>query len=207
MKGSRKFRRMLIAVTVLALLAGSAFAEERIYTSGTFKIPEDRIERTEALPEDETPEAETGEEGIPEAENPETPETLPEAETPDAPETLPEGAEPVSGEEGIPDDAVTPAEEENQEPEEPAAAEALPPEERTVYITSTRGEHVTSGEAIYLEAHLVGFGDLPVTYQWQVDRNDGMGWQDVGSNRNYHVFIASEETVLYSWRLLVNVDE
>ena len=166
MKGSRKFRRMLIAVTVLALLAGSAFAEERIYTSGTFKIPEDRIERTEALPEDETPEAETGEEGIPEAENPETPETLPEAETPDAPETLPEGAEPVSGEEGIPDDAVTPAEEENQEPEEPAAAEALPPEERTVYITSTRGEHVTSGEAIYLEAHLVGFGDLPVTYQW-----------------------------------------
>ena len=123
MKGSRKFRRMLIAVTVLALLAGSAFAEERIYTSGTFKIPEDRIERTETLPEDETPEAETGEEGIPEAENP------------DAPETLPEGAEPVSGEEGIPDDAVTPAEEENQEPEEPAAAEALPPEERTVYIT------------------------------------------------------------------------
>ena len=201
MKGSRKFRRMLIAVTVLALLAGSAFAEERIYTSGTFKIPEDRIERTEALPEDETPEAETGEEGSPEAENLETPETLPEAET------LPEGAEPVSGEEGIPDDAVTPAEEENQEPEEPAAAEALPPEERTVYITSTRGEHVTSGEAIYLEAHLVGFGDLPVTYQWQVDRNDGMGWQDVGSNRNYHVFIASEETVLYSWRLLVNVDE
>lgn len=207
MKGSRKFRRMLIAVTVLALLAGSAFAEERIYTSGTFKIPEDRIERTEALPEDETPEAETGEEGIPETEKPETPETLPETETPDAPETLPEGAEPVSGEEGIPDDAVTPAEEENQEPEEPAAAEALPPEERTVYITSTRGEHVTSGEAIYLEAHLVGFGDLPVTYQWQVDRNDGMGWQDVGSNRNYHVFIASEETVLYSWRLLVNVDE
>ena len=179
MKGSRKFRRMLIAVTVLALLAGSAFAEERIYTSGTFKIPEDRIERTEALPEDETPEAETGEEGIPEAENPETPETLPEAETPDAPETLPEGAEPVSGEEGIPDDAETPAVEEGQEPEEPAA----------------------------LEAHLVGFGDLPVTYQWQVDRNDGMGWQDVGSNRNYHVFIASEETVLYSWRLLVNVDE
>ncbi len=207
MKGSRKFRRMLIAVTVLALLAGSAFAEERIYTSGTFKIPEDRIERTEALPEDETPEAETGEEGIPEAVNPETPETLPEAETPDAPETLPEGAEPVSGEEEIPDDAETPAVEEGQEPEEPAAAEALPPEERTVYITSTRGEHVTSGEAIYLEAHLVGFGDLPVTYQWQVDRNDGMGWQDVGSNRNYHVFIASEETVLYSWRLLVNVDE
>ena len=207
MKGSRKFRRMLIAVTVLALLAGSAFAEERIYTSGTFKIPEDRIERTEALPEDETPEAETGEEGIPEAENPDAPETLPEAENPDAPETLPEGAEPVSGEVGNPDDAVTPAEEENQEPEEPAAAEALPPEERTVYITSTRGEHVTSGEAIYLEAHLVGFGDLPVTYQWQVDRNDGMGWQDVGSNRNYHVFIASEETVLYSWRLLVNVDE
>ena len=207
MKGSRKFRRMLIAVTVLALLAGSAFAEERIYTSGTFKIPEDRIERTEALPEDETPEAETGEEVIPEAENPDAPETLPGAEDPDAPETLPEGAEPVSGEEGNPDDAVTPAEEENQEPEEPAAAEALPPEERTVYITSTRGEHVTSGEAIYLEAHLVGFGDLPVTYQWQVDRNDGMGWQDVGSNRNYHVFIASEETVLYSWRLLVNVDE
>ena len=207
MKGSRTFRRMLIAVTVLALLAGSAFAEERIYTSGTFKIPEDRIERTEALPEDETPEAETGEEGIPEAGNPDAPETLPEAETPDAPETLPEGAEPVSGEEGIPDNAETPAVEENQEPEEPAAAEALPPEERTVYITSTRGEHVTSGEAIYLEAHLVGFGDLPVTYQWQVDRNDGMGWQDVGSNRNYHVFIASEETVLYSWRLLVNVDE
>ena len=39
MKGSRKFRRMLIAVTVLALLAGSAFAEDAGLRSSWRQLP------------------------------------------------------------------------------------------------------------------------------------------------------------------------
>jgi hypothetical protein len=66
---------------------------------------------------------------------------------------------------------------------------------------------VTEGDAVYLEGHLEGFGDLPVTYRWQCDKNDGQGWQDVGTNRNYHVFIATQETVQYNWRLVVDVVE
>jgi hypothetical protein len=99
---------------------------------------------------------------------------------------------------------VTP-EETPAEPETPKGP--LPPEERKVYITSSRTDEVTDGDAVYLEAHLVGFDGLTVNYQWQCDKNDGNGWQNVGTNRNYHVFIATRETVQYSWRLIVDVVE
>ena len=41
---------------------------------------------------------------------------------------------------------------------------------------------------------------------WQVDRGDGLGWVDVeGANKWKHEFVANEETIKYSWRLIVNV--
>jgi hypothetical protein len=70
---------------------------------------------------------------------------------------------------------------------------------------------VTKGDIIELTGVLIGFDDVPdsaITFQWQVDRNDGAGWQDVeGANRWYYKFIANQETILYNWRLIVNVNE
>lgn len=80
--------------------------------------------------------------------------------------------------------------------------------ERRVRIFSSQGDVVTEGEIIYLTSSLEGFDGLDVTFQWQVDRGDGKGWVDVeGANRSKHMFVASKETIQYSWRLIVNVDE
>jgi hypothetical protein len=44
-------------------------------------------------------------------------------------------------------------------------------------------------------------------YRWQYKGLAG-GWQDVeGANRWYYKFIANQETILYNWRLIVNVNE
>ncbi|MCR5565733.1 MAG: hypothetical protein K6F61_02690 [Clostridiales bacterium] len=78
---------------------------------------------------------------------------------------------------------------------------------RQVIITSNQGEVVTEGEVITLRSELIGFDDdEQVTYQWQVDRGEGNGWEDVdGATRDRHVFIADRTTIRYSWRLIVNV--
>jgi len=194
MKTNRKLNWMIITLIVLSLLMGSACADDKLYTSTPYKIPADLLE--EAAPEETAgePEALPGEEGLPEAEN--LPEEAPSDENGQAPAQSGEG----QSEEGL-----------NAAGAEASAAaaepELLPEDQRKVYITSTRTEHVTAGEPIYLESHLEGFGNLKVNYRWQVDRNDGQGWQDVGSNRNYHVFIATAESVQYNWRLIVDVVE
>ena len=102
------------------------------------------------------------------------------------------------------------------EPEEPEPEEVFEeePEEKTtegktqrkVLIKSSRGDTVIEGEIITLKSKLVGFDDVEVHYQWQVDRGDGAGWVNVeGANRSKHMFVADRETIKYSWRLIVNV--
>lgn len=214
-KMNAKLNVLIAILIVMSLLAGFALADEKLYTSESFRIPLDRVVMEEEVPEEAgteeaaLPEEETsGEEVKPSEEA--APSQDSENVTPEEETVNPEAETAVPGENGnaseeaaLPEDAEG-TEGEEQEPEQP---EILPAEERKVYITSSRGEHVTQGEPIYLEAHLEGFGNLPVTYHWQVDKNDGAGWQDTGSNRNYHVFMASAETVQYNWRLIVNVDE
>lgn len=208
MKTNRKLNWMIITLIVLSLLMGSACADDKLYTSTPYKIPADLLE---AAPEETAgePEALPGEEGLPEAEN--LPEEAPSDENGQAPAQSGEG----QSEEGLNVEGLN-SEGQNEEglnaegaeaSAEAAEPELLPEDQRRVYITSTRTEHVTAGEPIYLESHLEGFGNLKVNYRWQVDRNDGQGWQDVGSNRNYHVFIATAESVQYNWRLIVDVVE
>lgn len=127
-------------------------------------------------------------------------------------ESQPEETEPedVKPEEGIPDDETEPDETEPDETEpdetEPAAEGKEP--ERKVTIFSSQGDVVMEGEIIYLTSKLEGFDGLDIAYQWQVDRGDGAGWVDVeGANRPKHMFVASRETIQYSWRLVVNVIE
>ena len=95
-----------------------------------------------------------------------------------------------------------------EQPAEPAAPAQPAEPVREVRIYSSRREVVTEGDIIELTSELIGFDGLEVTYQWQVDRNDGEGWTDVeGATRAKYMFIANRETILYSWRLIVKVSE
>ena len=105
-----------------------------------------------------------------------------------------------------------------EEPEEPEPEEVFEdePEEKTtegktqrkVLIKSSRGDTVVEGEIITLKSKLVGFDDVEVHYQWQVDRGDGEGWVDVeGATGPEHSFVARKDTILYSWRLTISTDE
>ena len=180
---NRKKLIVIVTMTALLLLCAamtSAMADEKIYTSPTFRLPADRImEWVETLPEEDTPE-----EGTPEEETP--------AEEPEEGEDEEEPVEPVEGAE-----TAGEGEEDNGTPKEP---------ERSVIIRSSQGEVVTEGEIIYLTSKLKGFDGLDIAYQWQVDRGDGEGWVDVeGANRAKHMFVASRETIQYSWRLIVSI--
>ena len=104
------------------------------------------------------------------------------------------------------------------EPDEPEPEEVFEdePEEKTtegktqrkVLIKSSRGDTVVEGEIITLKSKLVGFDDVEVHYQWQVDRGDGEGWVDVeGATGPEHSFVARKDTILYSWRLTISTDE
>lgn len=117
-------------------------------------------------------------------------------------ETLPEETEP----EGTGSEEGTPADGEPDEGE--PKAEAGSGTERRVRVFSTQKDVVSEGDFIYLTSSLEGFDGVDVTFQWQVDRKDGAGWVDVeGATRSRHSFVATKETVKYSWRLVVNVDE
>ena len=221
--------KLIVIVTMIALLmcavVSFAIADEKIYTSPTFKLPADQI-REWVETQDEEPVAEEGTsaEGTPEEGTPEegTPEEgkadeddwgedareedsldyVPEGETP-AEGTEPEGETPGEGTEP---EGETPAEgTEAQSEEGNLVGETVQPE-RSVQIRSSQGDVVTEGEIIYLTSKLKGFDGLDIAYQWQVDRGDGQGWVDVeGANRSKHMFVADRETIQYSWRLIVSV--
>ena len=189
----KNLKKLIVIVTMAALLIcaamlSSAMADERIYTSPTFKLPKDKImEWVETQPEEETPEGdkpadEASEEEVPEWENPDF-----EPRDEDTDDRTPVEA----------NESGTPTEQTNGEAGIP---------ERTVTIRSSQGDVVTEGEIIYLTSKLKGFDGLDIAYQWQVDRGDGAGWVDVeGANRSKHMFVADKDTIRYSWRLIVSV--
>ena len=215
----------IIALLICAALMTCAMADERIYTSPTFKLPAEKIQEwTESQPEEEVPaeeqpaEVKPEEESISEWEDPDydpreeesDPETPAAVTGDETPAEVPEGETPAEVTEG-----ETPAEvSEGETPAETvegengtvvAEAETKAPE-RTVTIRSSQGDVVTEGEIIYLTSKLKGFDGLDIAYQWQVDRGDGAGWVDVeGANRSKHMFVADKETITYSWRLIVTV--
>lgn len=74
---------------------------------------------------------------------------------------------------------------------------------RSVNVYSDMGNVVREGDIITLTGELVGFENADVqNLQWQFD--DGMFWVDVpGANDLTHAFVATPETINYSWRLSV----
>ena len=186
----------MIALLICAALMSCALADEKIYTSPTFKLPADEImEWVETQPEGEAPEGEA-----------------PEGEQPA--EGTPEEGEPEEGDDLDEDRDDEPAGDTSEQGETPAEGTGEEDEivgvaktpERSVMIRSSQGDVVTEGEIIYLTSKLKGFDGLDIAYQWQVDRGDGAGWVDVeGANRSKHMFVADRETITYSWRLIVSV--
>ena len=187
------------------------------------EIGEELPEEGEALPTEGEELPETGEELLEEGEPvPTEGEELPETgeELPEEGKALPaEGEQIPEAEEEIPENSEE-LPEADEEPDEDEDVEALDEDagevieepiiqRREVIIRSSQGEIVTEGEVITLRSELRGFGDdEQVTYQWQVDRGEGNGWEDVeGATKDKHVFIADRTTIRYSWRLIVNVIE
>ena len=163
MKKSTKLIAMLTVIALLATMAATALADDKLYTSTVFSIPKERVE--EDLSQIEMPEPQKEEE-------PEEPE---------------------------------PEEVFEEEPEEKTTEGKT---QRKVLIKSSRGDTVVEGEIITLKSKLVGFDDVEVQYQWQVDRGDGEGWVDVeGATGPEHSFVARKDTILYSWRLTISTDE
>ncbi len=174
----------LIAITamtalLLCALITCAAADEKIYTSPSFRRPAPTLQRAEEILDAQ------------EAAN------QPEESGEELPEEDEESEEPEEEEEGF--------EELDEEAGEVTGEAAV--QKREVIIRSSQGEVVTEGEVITLRSELRGFGDdEQVTYQWQVDRGEGNGWEDVeGATKDKHVFIADRTTIRYSWRLIVNV--
>ena len=163
MKKSTKLIAMLTVIALVATMAATALADDKLYTSTVFSIPKERVE--EDLSQIEMPEPQKEEE-------PEEPE---------------------------------PEEVFEDEPEEKTTEGKT---QRKVLIKSSRGDTVIEGEIITLKSKLVGFDDVEVQYQWQVDRGDGEGWVDVeGATGPEHSFVARKDTILYSWRLTISTDE
>ena len=163
MKKSTKLIAMLTVIALVATMAATALADDKLYTSTVFSIPKERVE--EDLSQIEMPEPQKEEE-------PEEPE---------------------------------PEEVFEDEPEEKTTEGKT---QRKVLIKSSRGDTVIEGEIITLKSKLVGFDDVEVHYQWQVDRGDGEGWVDVeGATGPEHSFVARKDTILYSWRLTISTDE
>ena len=77
--------------------------------------------------------------------------------------------------------------------------------EKKVTIFIDREPIMYVGQTVHLTSKLEGFEDCTeIIYQWQVDKNDEYGWQEVkDGNKDHYEFAASAETLSWSWRLVV----
>ena len=179
MKRFTKMIAVLAAAVMILSLTVTALAEDPAYTSAGFRIPRNAIIGYEIEPEE--PEATEATDQPAEGTKAEE---APEAEEDEGFEA----PEPEEGEETAP------------------TAEPTPEIEKKVIIHSSRKEVVTEGERIYLTSELIGFDGLNVLYQWQADR--GNGWENVeNANGPTYSFIATKQTIKYTWRLVVGYDD
>ena len=187
MKKSTKMIAMLTVITLLVCILAAAIADDRIFTSEVFSIPKERVEQTIL----QQPGEDTS--------RPENPEQAGQQEETEGPE--------IGSDEWWDADSGEETGTESQ-PEGNTEPESEPMPERKVQIKSSRPDVVIEGEIITLYSRLTGFDDVEVHYQWQVDRGEGAGWEDVeGANGPEHSFVARKDTILYSWRLTIITDE
>ena len=172
-----------LTALLLCMVITCASADEKIYTSPVFRLPKDKLEQW-AETQPDVPEGEE------EPEEPEEDETTGDTETDE------------------PQDETGEPQDETGEPQTDESGAPVQPK-REVRISSSQGKIVKKNEFITLTSKLIGFSDDEVlTFQWQVDRGDGLGWVDVeGATGDTYKYSANEETITYKWRLIVNVEE
>lgn len=180
MKRSIRLAAILTAMIMVLSMIFCAFAEEEdpLYVSPEFKIPKNRI-ASEPWPGDT--------EGENAALNSED-----------------ESSEEEDASEKEKDLKMSKADqtEKKERTEDEKEKDKVP---KKVRIYSSRKNVVTEGEQIYLTSYLEGFEGLTVTFQWQRDR--GNGWEDIpGATSDSYSFTATEETILYSWRVIVSYE-
>ena len=74
-----------------------------------------------------------------------------------------------------------------------------PKPEKKVMIFTTQ-----NGNTVNLTSKLEGLDGYKVSYQWQCDKHDGAGFQDVsGANESTYSFSATSENLEWEWRLSV----
>ena len=90
-------------------------------------------------------------------------------------------------------------------PEETADAEDADPEDNMkVTIFSSRRSVMTEGEPVYLTSKLQGFDGYEIKFQWQCDKHDGAGFQNIdGANGDTYTYQAAVDTLSWDWRLMV----
>ena len=206
MKKSTKLIAMLTAITLLVCILAAAIADDRIFTSGVYSIPKERVEQTILQqPGEETSQPETSEQAEQQEKSEEPEIGSDEWWDADSGEETETGTETGTGAEG---ETETESQPEGTSPEGNTEPESEPMPERKVQIKSSRQDVVIEGEIITLYSRLTGFDDVEVHYQWQVDRGEGAGWEDVeGATGPEHSFVARKDTILYSWRLTIITDE
>ncbi len=76
--------------------------------------------------------------------------------------------------------------------------------EMKVTIFSSRSAYMLAGDEVTLTSRIEGFDGYEIMYQWECDRHDGSGFQNVeGANEDTYTFQASAETLSWDWRLSV----
>ena len=170
------------------------------------EIPEETADETsaetseEAAEEsaDETPD-ETPEEAAEESVDETSAETPEEAAEEPADETPEEASEEPAGE--TPEESADETGEEAPEAEEP---EEVPEESvpRKVTIFTSRRAVMRVGEQVELTSLLEGFDGDEVRYQWECDKGEGFMPVEGADGASY-VFTADEETLRWTWRLVV----
>lgn len=175
-------------------VAVEAPAEEAPAEEATEEVTEEAIEVPAEVTEEETAEE------VPEA-------TEPEAEVP-AEEVTEEAAEEVAEEvteEATEPETEVPAEEVPEELEiedyetplgiAPAAAET----EKAVHVFASQ-----EGNFVNLTSTIAGFEGIEIRYQWECDKHDGAGFQNVdGANESTYKYYATPENVHWEWRLSI----
>ena len=158
------------------------------------ETPEEAAEESADETPDETP-GEAAEETADET-SAETPEEA--AEEP-ADETPEEASEEPAGE--TPEESADETGEEAPEAEEP---EEVPEESvpRKVTIFTSRRAVMRVGEQVELTSLLEGFDGDEVRYQWECDKGEGFMPVEGADGASY-VFTADEETLRWTWRLVV----
>ena len=76
-----------------------------------------------------------------------------------------------------------------------------------VTISSSARTQMTLGEEVHLTSSIEGFDGYEVAYQWECDRHNGEGFQNVAdANDDTYAFTATVETLSWDWRLTVYFD-